>query len=110
MGVRVKNWKGAWWVFIDHQRQRRAKRVGAGPRGKKLAEALAVKIQARLLEGDLSILNEAADARAGPDRGGLLGALAADADEASAHHRRGVSASSHRSHPAVDRPPSRRRT
>jgi integrase len=62
MGVRVKRWKGAWWVFIDHQRQRRAKRVGVGPRGKKLAEALAVKIQARLLEGDRSDLRPAGEA------------------------------------------------
>lgn len=57
MGVRVKSWKGAWWVFIDHQRQRRAKRIGVGPRSKKLAEDLAIKIQARLLEGDRSVLS-----------------------------------------------------
>ena len=55
MGVRVKSWKGAWWIFIDHQRQRRARRVGVGTRGKKLADDLAIKIQARLLEGDRSI-------------------------------------------------------
>jgi integrase len=66
MGVRVKSWKGAWWVFIDHQRQRRAKRVGVGQRGKKLAGDLALKIQARLLEGDLSVLRPAAAAPTAP--------------------------------------------
>ena len=43
MGVRVKNWKDAGWVFIGHQRQRRAKRVGVGPRGKTFAEAVALR-------------------------------------------------------------------
>lgn len=40
MGVKVKEWKGAWWVFVDHQGRRKAKRAGPGPRGRKLAEAV----------------------------------------------------------------------
>jgi hypothetical protein len=31
MAVKVKAWKGAWWIFIDHRGQRKAKGVGAGP-------------------------------------------------------------------------------
>src|SRR2546422_8622488 len=39
VGVKAKEWKGAWWVFVDHQGRRKAKRAGPGSRGKKLAEA-----------------------------------------------------------------------
>jgi len=37
MGVRVREWDGgkngqkAWWIFINHQGKRKAKRVGPGP-------------------------------------------------------------------------------
>src|SRR2546422_5076227 len=54
VGVKVKEWKGAWWVFVDHQGRRKAKRAGPGSRGKKLAEAAATKIAAKLLDGDTS--------------------------------------------------------
>jgi hypothetical protein len=37
VAVRVKAWKGAWWVFINHQGWRKAKRVGQGPAGRKAA-------------------------------------------------------------------------
>ena len=30
MGVKVKHWKGAYWVFINHRGRRKAKRVGEG--------------------------------------------------------------------------------
>jgi len=60
MGVKVKEWKGAFWIFINHQGQRKAKRVGAGPAGKKAAELAAIKIQARLVEGETTIFQEAA--------------------------------------------------
>jgi integrase len=43
-------------VFINHQGRRKAKRVGQGPAGRKAAELAAIKIQARLAEGDLSPL------------------------------------------------------
>jgi integrase len=59
MGVTVREkpkGSGCWWVFIHHAGQRRAHRVGPGKRGKQLAEAVAIKIRARLLEGDVSDL------------------------------------------------------
>lgn len=58
MAVEVKAWKGAWWIFIDHRGQRKAKRVGSGPAGKKAAELAAIKLQARPVEGDSSVLQE----------------------------------------------------
>jgi integrase len=59
MGVQVKAWKGAWWIFVNHHGQRKAKRVGKGKEGQKAAMAAAEKIQARLVLGDLSLLEEA---------------------------------------------------
>jgi integrase len=59
MGVKVKVWKGAWWVFVNHKGQRKAKRIGAGPGAKKAAEAAAIKLQARLAEGFSSPWHEA---------------------------------------------------
>ncbi len=60
MGVKIKNWKGAWWLFIDHKGKRKAKRIGVGKPAAKAAELAAIKIQARLAEGgDLSILEPA---------------------------------------------------
>ena len=44
MGVKVKTWKGAWWLFIDHEGQRKARRVGVGKPGKKAADLAATKI------------------------------------------------------------------
>jgi integrase len=58
MGVKVRQRNGAWWIFVDHHGQRKAKRVGTGPAGKKAAELVAIKLQARLVEGDTSILHE----------------------------------------------------
>ena len=37
MGVKVKEWKGAWWVFAAQRYRRKAKRVGTGPAGYKAA-------------------------------------------------------------------------
>jgi len=51
MGVKVREWKMAWWVFIDHHGQRKAKRIGAGATGKKAAQQVAQQIQARLALG-----------------------------------------------------------
>jgi integrase len=59
MGVTVRQkpaGSAVWWVFIHHAGQRRARRVGTGKPGKRLAEASAIKIQARLLDGDVSDL------------------------------------------------------
>jgi integrase len=52
MGVRVKSWKGAWWIFINHQGQRRAKRCAS----KRAAELAADKIDAALKLGHTEAL------------------------------------------------------
>jgi integrase len=57
LGVKIKRRRGAWWVFIHYRRQRKAKRVGS----KKAAELVALKIQARLAEGDTSPLKRVDD-------------------------------------------------
>ena len=51
MAVKVKHHRGAYWIFVDHQGQRKARRVGAGRAGKQAAELAAAKIAARLAEG-----------------------------------------------------------
>jgi integrase len=51
MGVRVKLHKGAWWVFINHRGQRRAKKVG----DRQTAHATAREIRRRLVAGDLNL-------------------------------------------------------
>jgi integrase len=58
MGVKVRERSGAWWLFIDYKGKRKAKRVGKGPEAKKAANLAAIKIQARLAEGDLSLLED----------------------------------------------------
>jgi integrase len=58
MGVKVKHWKGAYWLFINHNGKRKARRVGAGPAGQRAANAAAIKIQARLAEGDTRPLED----------------------------------------------------
>src|SRR5712691_10088308 len=57
MGVRVKHWKGAYWVFINHRGQRRAKRVGEGEKAKRAAQRAAEIIQGKLAAGDTSVLD-----------------------------------------------------
>ncbi len=52
MGVKVRERNGAWWIFIDHYGQRKARRIGAGPSGKKAALQVAQQIQARLTLGE----------------------------------------------------------
>jgi integrase len=51
MGVKVKQWKGAWWIFINHDKQRKSTRVGIGDSGKRAAIEAARQIQARLALG-----------------------------------------------------------
>jgi Phage integrase, N-terminal SAM-like domain len=58
MGVQVKACKGTWWIFVNHKGHRKAKRVGTGKEGHRVAIAAAEKIQARLVLGDLSLLEE----------------------------------------------------
>jgi integrase len=52
MGVKVRERNGAWWIFIDHYGQRKARRIGAGAPGKKAAQQVAQQIQARLTLGE----------------------------------------------------------
>jgi len=50
MGVTVKEKKpGEWWVFINHQGKRKAKKIG---RDKRTAQEVAKKIEARLALGE----------------------------------------------------------
>jgi len=51
MAVEIREWKGAWWIFINHEGRRKAKRVGVGAAGKKAARDAASQIQARLALG-----------------------------------------------------------
>jgi integrase len=52
MGVKVKERnRGEWWLYIDHNGKRKAKKVGS----KKAAEEAAKKIQARLVLGDFDM-------------------------------------------------------
>lgn len=53
MGVKVKQWKDAWWVFIDHKGKRKAKRCGS----KKAAELVRDKIDAALKLGQVDVLD-----------------------------------------------------
>src|SRR5262245_59534469 len=52
MGVKVRQWKGAWWLDVIHQGKRKRTRVGTGPEGKKAAQIAATKLQARLALGE----------------------------------------------------------
>jgi integrase len=59
MGVKVREKvKGSkvYWLFIDHNGQRKAKRVGTGKAGRKAANSAAEKIAAKLALGDLSVV------------------------------------------------------
>src|SRR3989442_6171139 len=55
MAVKVKFHKGAWWLFINHRGQRRAKRVGDSKRAATIA---AEKIQAKLALGQFDLEEE----------------------------------------------------
>ncbi len=60
MGVKVRERNGAWWIFIDHQGQRKAKRIGPGAAGKKAAQQVAQQIQARLALGQAAFQSQPA--------------------------------------------------
>jgi hypothetical protein len=54
MAVKVRQRDdGSWWLLIDHAGRRKAKKIGNGKHAKQLAERAAIKITARLLDGDL---------------------------------------------------------
>lgn len=57
MGVKVRErprGSGIYWIFIDHQNKRKSKKIG---RDKQLAKKAAKKIEAKLVLGDLDLLN-----------------------------------------------------
>jgi integrase len=66
MSVKVRERDGAWWLFVDHQGRRKAKKIGRGSAAKRLAEQAAIKIQAKLLDGDLGVLDAAPPPPASP--------------------------------------------
>jgi integrase len=57
MAVKVKEWRGAWWIFINYRGKRKAKSVGSGKAGHRAALAAAEQIQAKLVLGDSSLLD-----------------------------------------------------
>ena len=52
MGVKVRKHKGSWYVFINHLKQRKAKKVGDGPDAERVARELAERIRIRLVYGE----------------------------------------------------------
>ena len=54
MGVKIKKYKGTWYVFIDHQGHRKAKKIGT----RQAAETVKREIEARLALGDLGFLSQ----------------------------------------------------
>ena len=55
MGVKVREkpkGSGQWWIFVDHQGRRKAKKVGTN---KKVAMEIAKKLEARLVLGEYQI-------------------------------------------------------
>lgn len=58
MGVKVSerpSRSGNWWIYIDHQGTRKAKKIG---KDKKLAMEVGKKIEAKLALGDLGIIED----------------------------------------------------
>jgi len=51
MGVNVRFWKGAWWVFVNHQGKRKAKRIG----DRETALRVASRIRERMAAGALHL-------------------------------------------------------
>ena len=57
MAVKVRErpkGSGVWWIYIDHQGRRKAKKIGK----EKLAHEVAEKVEARLKLGDMTILED----------------------------------------------------
>ena len=51
MGVKVRFWKGAWWVFVNVGRRRKAKRIG----DKETAVCVAKSIREKLVRGEFGL-------------------------------------------------------
>ena len=54
MGVKLKRYKGKWYLFIDHSGKRKAKCLGTD---RKLAEAIKRQVEAKLVLGDIGVLS-----------------------------------------------------
>jgi len=54
MGVKAKKYKGAWYVFINHDGRRKAKCVGS----RQAAEKVKQEIEARIALGDFRLLSD----------------------------------------------------
>jgi len=58
MGVRIRErpkGSGIWWLFIDHQGKRKAKKIG---KDKRLAQEVAKKMEAKFLLNDVGLLQD----------------------------------------------------
>jgi len=55
VGVKVRFFRGTWWVVVHHQGKRRQKRIGPD---RKLAERVAKEIRAKLLMGQFDTVRE----------------------------------------------------
>lgn len=62
MGVKVRQWKGAWWIFVNFKGRRRAKRCAS----QKAAELARDKIDAALTLGQTGVLEDPRPAPAVP--------------------------------------------
>jgi integrase len=51
MGVKIRFWKEAWWVFINHAGKRKSKRIGDKASATRVAQA----IRERIAKGDLQL-------------------------------------------------------
>jgi integrase len=58
MGVKVRMWKGGWWIFINHRGRRRAKKAG----DRDTAFRVAKELRERLGRADLHLPTAEADA------------------------------------------------
>ena len=56
MGVKVRFWKNAWWLFVNHQGRRKAKRIG----DRETAMTIARRIRERIAAGALQLPSAAA--------------------------------------------------
>jgi integrase len=52
LSVGMRN--GAWWVFVDHEGRRKAKKVGT----REAAERVKRELEARLVLGDLGVFRQ----------------------------------------------------
>lgn len=59
MGVKVRHWRGAWWIVVHHNGRRKKKRIG---RDKETAERVARALREKLVRGELR-LEPASDAK-----------------------------------------------